>query len=105
MCDKETKFNFRWSHVSEGVMIVLLLGIVYGFWDIRKFVDWSIQFHADIPTDFFVGLRWDFVSEMKEQAETNQQIGTLDKRMSLIEAQHIHAMESLRRIEDAVTKP
>ena len=39
---------------------------------------------------------------MKSQTETNQQINTLDKRMSLIEAQHVHAMQSLRRIEDAV---
>ena len=105
MCDKDTKFNFRWSHVSEGVMILLLLSIIYGFWDIRKFVNWSIQFHENIPAEFFQGERWDFASEMKEQAEKNQQINTLDKRMSLIEAQHIHAMESLRRIETAVTKP
>ena len=102
MCDPVTKFNFRWSHVAEGVSILLMLGLIYGFLDMRDYIKWSETFHKGIPDTFFKGERWSFAEEMKSQTETNQQINTLDKRMSLIEAQHVHAMQSLRRIEDAV---
>ena len=84
------------------MIILILLAVLSQFWSMREYIEWSKIFHENIPDGFFQGERWDFASEMREQAETTQQINTLDKRMSLMESQHLHTMDSLQRIEDAV---
>ena len=104
VCDKETKFNFRWSHVSEGVSILLLVALGYGVWDMREFMLWSEQFHSDIPNNFFKGERWSYTQEMNSQISMNQRMSAISERMSLIESEHKHMMSSVKRIEDAVIK-
>ena len=104
VCDKETKFNFRWSHVSEGVLIMLMLGLIYQFLGMRDYVEWSKSFHDGIDPTFFSGERWSLSEELRSQSHTNQQMGIMDKRMTLMESEHRHAMDTLKRIETAVTK-
>jgi hypothetical protein len=102
VCDPVTKFNFRWSHVSEGIIVLLLLGIIYQFIGMRDYIEWSKKFHDEIPDQFFTGKRWSFSDELKSQNQTNLQINTLDKRISLIEAQHRQVTDLLKSIDKAV---
>ena len=104
VCDKQTRFNFRWSHVAEGVSILMLVALGYGVWDMREFMRWSQQFHDDIPDSFFKGDRWSFADEMRSQASTNQRISLISERMSLIESEHKHMMSAVKRIEDAAIR-
>ena len=102
MCDKEAKINFRWSHVAEGVIIIILLAVLTQFWIMRDFVQWSEQFHEEIPDDFFNGERWSYSDELRDQQTVQHQFDIMATRMSLIETQNQHIMLSLDRIETAV---
>ena len=104
VCDKEAKTNFRWSHVAEGISILLLITLAYGVWDMREFMQWSKQFHSDIPDNFFKGDRWSFADEMRSQANANERMSVLSERISLVESEHKHMMSAVKRIEDVVIK-
>lgn len=71
MCDKETKRNFFWSHIAEGIIVILLaaltLGTVTTLWKIREHIEWSSIFHANITPSFFFQDRYGLIEDLEQR--------------------------------------
>lgn len=107
VCDKETRINFRWSHVLEGVSIIILIALVSTVWEMRDFYHESEALHKNIPDGFFSKERYGVSDAIKDRQFDEAQREVLESRINSLEQNsiaHYREAELWRQtIRDAVT--
>lgn len=85
MCDKETRLNFRWSHVLEGVSIVIMIALVTVVIDMRDAYKSSEELHASIPPGFFTKDRYGVQDAIVDRKLNESERDVLEQRIQTLE--------------------
>lgn len=85
VCDKETRINFRWSHVLEGISIIMLIGLGTVVMDMRDSTLESERLHANIPDGFFTKERYGLQDANRDRKYNEDSRHVLDQRITALE--------------------
>ena len=85
MCDKETRINFRWSHVLEGVSIIILIALVTVVVEMRDAYHETETLHSKIPDGFFTKERYGMRDAADDRRFNEAEREALESRIQVLE--------------------